>query len=121
MLSICIFYSSGLISIDFNVSRLSAFTVTYNYYCLTLGYVGLVNQAMTCYLNSLLQALFMTPEFRNALYKWQFDSSNVSDPAKCIPFQLQKLFLNLQVNFIINVLVLSGVILYLNPLTQRNE
>lgn len=32
-------------------------------------FVGLVNQAMTCYLNSLLQTLFMTPEFRNALYK----------------------------------------------------
>lgn len=38
-----------------------------------LGYVGLVNQAMTCYLNSLLQTLFMTPEFRNALYKLVFD------------------------------------------------
>ena len=25
---------------------------------------------MTCYLNSLLQTLFMTPEFRNAMYKW---------------------------------------------------
>lgn len=36
---------------------------------LHVGYVGLVNQAMTCYLNSLLQTLFMTPEFRNALYK----------------------------------------------------
>lgn len=59
------------------------------------GYVGLVNQAMTCYLNSLLQALFMTPEFRNALYKWEFDGTN---EAKSIPFQLQKLFLNLQVN-----------------------
>ncbi len=33
------------------------------------GYVGLVNQAMTCYLNSLLQTLFMTPEFRNAVYR----------------------------------------------------
>ncbi|CAB4014089.1 ubiquitin carboxyl-terminal hydrolase 47 isoform X2, partial [Paramuricea clavata] len=32
------------------------------------GHVGLVNQAMTCYLNSLLQTLFMTPEFRNAIY-----------------------------------------------------
>ncbi|XP_046669066.1 ubiquitin carboxyl-terminal hydrolase 47-like isoform X1 [Homalodisca vitripennis] len=60
------------------------------------GYVGLVNQAMTCYLNSLLQALFMTPEFRNALYKWQYDPQNNSDPAKCIPYQLQRLFLNLQ-------------------------
>lgn len=59
------------------------------------GYVGLVNQAMTCYLNSLLQALFMTPEFRNALYKWKFDS-NLHEPAKSIPYQLQRLFLNLQ-------------------------
>ncbi|EDW73006.2 uncharacterized protein Dwil_GK17305 [Drosophila willistoni] len=57
------------------------------------GYVGLINQAMTCYLNSLLQALFMTPEFRNALYRWEFDNDN---EAKNIPYQLQKLFLNLQ-------------------------
>nr|XP_016932061.2 ubiquitin carboxyl-terminal hydrolase 47 [Drosophila suzukii]XP_016932062.2 ubiquitin carboxyl-terminal hydrolase 47 [Drosophila suzukii]XP_016932063.2 ubiquitin carboxyl-terminal hydrolase 47 [Drosophila suzukii] len=57
------------------------------------GHVGLVNQAMTCYLNSLLQALFMTPEFRNALYRWEFDNDN---EAKNIPYQLQKLFLNLQ-------------------------
>lgn len=34
-----------------------------------LGHVGLVNQAMTCYLNSLLQTLYMTPEFRNAIYR----------------------------------------------------
>lgn len=60
-----------------------------------IPYVGLVNQAMTCYLNSLLQALFMTPEFRNALYNWEFDGK---DMAKSIPYQLQKLFLNLQVN-----------------------
>lgn len=61
------------------------------------NYVGLVNQAMTCYLNSLLQALFMTPEFRNALYNWEFDGQNQE---KSIPFQLQKLFLNLQVIFL---------------------
>ncbi|GAB0088457.1 Ubiquitin carboxyl-terminal hydrolase [Sergentomyia squamirostris] len=57
------------------------------------AFVGLVNQAMTCYLNSLLQALFMTPEFRNALYKWEFDGMGES---KSIPYQLQKLFLKLQ-------------------------
>lgn len=57
------------------------------------NFVGLVNQAMTCYLNSLLQALFMTPEFRNALYNWEFDGNGES---KSIPFQLQKLFVNLQ-------------------------
>ncbi|CAH0547726.1 unnamed protein product [Brassicogethes aeneus] len=58
-----------------------------------INYVGLVNQAMTCYLNSLLQALYMTPEFRNALYNWAFDGQNEH---RSIPFQLQKLFLNLQ-------------------------
>lgn len=35
----------------------------------------------------------MTPEFRNALYKWEFDGN---EEAKSIPYQLQKLFLNLQ-------------------------
>ncbi|KAJ8985542.1 hypothetical protein NQ317_019925 [Molorchus minor] len=59
----------------------------------TTNYVGLVNQAMTCYLNSLLQALYMTPEFRNALYNWEFDGQHET---RSIPYQLQKLFLNLQ-------------------------
>ncbi|TSL68241.1 Ubiquitin carboxyl-terminal hydrolase 47 [Bagarius yarrelli] len=58
-------------------------------------YVGLVNQAMTCYLNSLLQTLFMTPEFRNALYNWEFEESE-EDPVTSIPFQLQRLFVLLQ-------------------------
>jgi ubiquitin carboxyl-terminal hydrolase 47 len=56
-------------------------------------YVGLVNQAMTCYLNSLIQTLYMTPEFRNAIYEWKFSGT---DEKKNIPFQLQKLFLLLQ-------------------------
>lgn len=60
----------------------------------TPNYVGLVNQAMTCYLNSLVQALYMTPEFRNAIYNWEFDGVNET---RNIPYQLQKLFLNLQV------------------------
>ncbi len=30
---------------------------------------GLINQGATCYMNSLLQALFWTPEFRALLYK----------------------------------------------------
>ena len=29
------------------------------------GFVGLLNQGATCYMNSLMQAHFMTPEFRN--------------------------------------------------------
>uniref|UniRef100_A0AAQ4QMF7 Ubiquitin carboxyl-terminal hydrolase 47 n=1 Tax=Gasterosteus aculeatus aculeatus TaxID=481459 RepID=A0AAQ4QMF7_GASAC len=59
------------------------------------GYVGLVNQAMTCYLNSLLQTLFMTPEFRNALYNWEFEETE-EDPVTSIPHQLQRLFVLLQ-------------------------
>ncbi|XP_068203218.1 ubiquitin carboxyl-terminal hydrolase 47-like isoform X2 [Palaemon carinicauda] len=59
------------------------------------GYAGLVNQAMTCYLNSLLQTLYMTPEFRNALYQWEFKGSE-EEASKNIPCQLQRLFLLLQ-------------------------
>nr|CAB3267563.1 ubiquitin carboxyl-terminal hydrolase 47-like [Phallusia mammillata] len=59
-----------------------------------LRYVGLVNQAMTCYLNSLIQTLYMTPEFRNALYKWEYD--NKDETQTSIPYQLQRLFLLLQ-------------------------
>lgn len=64
-------------------------------------YVGLINQAMTCYLNSLVQSLYMTPEFRNAIYKWEYRSGGKSSvlgerEARSIPYQIQKLFLLLQ-------------------------
>lgn len=62
---------------------------------------------MTCYLNSLLQALYMTPEFRNALYKWKFDFDANIDESKSIPFQLQRLFLNLQVSILWILSILS--------------
>ncbi|CAI4224739.1 unnamed protein product [Auanema sp. JU1783] len=58
-------------------------------------YVGLVNQAMTCYLNSLIQSLYMTPEFRNAIYNWEYKSGKGSSE-NSIPCQIQKLFLLLQ-------------------------
>ncbi|VDM44945.1 unnamed protein product [Toxocara canis] len=58
-------------------------------------YVGLRNQAMTCYLNSLIQTLYMTPEFRNAIYKWKF-LGKLEDEGRSIACQLQKLFLLLQ-------------------------
>ncbi|CAJ0607075.1 unnamed protein product [Cylicocyclus nassatus] len=65
-------------------------------------YVGLINQAMTCYLNSLVQSLYMTPEFRNAIYKWEYrisgkpSTSAGEREARSIPYQIQKLFLLLQ-------------------------
>ena len=38
-----------------------------------MKYIGLSNQGATCYLNSLLQALYMTPEFRLFIYQFQFN------------------------------------------------
>ena len=59
-------------------------------------FVGLSNQGATCYMNSLLQTLFMTPDFRNELYKWQYDRERHGESEDCIPMQLQILFGKLQ-------------------------
>ncbi|XP_008585341.1 PREDICTED: ubiquitin carboxyl-terminal hydrolase 21-like, partial [Galeopterus variegatus] len=42
-------------------------------------FVGLVNQGLTCYLNALLQCLFLTPEFRDRIQK--FPGSSRSEQA----------------------------------------
>ena len=36
-------------------------------------YLGLGNQGATCYLNSAIQTLFMTPEFRRNIYGWTYN------------------------------------------------
>ena len=59
-------------------------------------YRGLSNQGATCYMNSLLQSLYMTPEFRNRIYSCQYDPERHGDKTDSIPFQLQLLFGNLQ-------------------------
>lgn len=59
------------------------------------GFVGLSNQGATCYMNSLLQTLYMTPEFRAALYRWKCEKEEDDD---CIPLQLQRLFGLLQLS-----------------------
>lgn len=73
------------------------------------GFVGLANQGTlckkiyfhigaTCYLNSLIQSLYMTPEVRRILYKWQYYPASHGKENFCIPLQLQKLFGRLQLS-----------------------
>eukprot|EP01043_Picozoa_sp_COSAG02_P059785 COSAG02_NODE_7680_length_2897_cov_1.318084_2_plen_462_part_00 len=62
----------------------------------TGGYVGLANQGATCYLNSLLQTLFMTPEFTRELFRWRLDGQASAEArTRSIPHQLQMLFARL--------------------------
>lgn len=49
-------------------------------------------------MNSLLQSLYMTPEFRKKIYSWTYDETKHGDKKDCIPFQLQVLFGKLQVS-----------------------
>lgn len=60
----------------------------------TSGYVGLVNQGSTCYLNSLIQSLFFTKAFRRAIFQYRYQEEKKE--SLCIPLQLQKLFVELK-------------------------
>eukprot|EP00002_Diphylleia_rotans_P025264 TRINITY_DN4994_c0_g1_i3.p1 TRINITY_DN4994_c0_g1~~TRINITY_DN4994_c0_g1_i3.p1 ORF type:complete len:1060 (-),score=216.65 TRINITY_DN4994_c0_g1_i3:722-3901(-) len=55
------------------------------------GYAGLENQGATCYLNSLIQSLYMTPEVRSLVLQFSFESRT----RKVIPLKLQRLFADL--------------------------
>ena len=59
-------------------------------------FVGLHNHGNTCYLNSFLQSMFMTPEFRSSVLKFTYTYNQFGPKKDCIPFQLQKLFARLQ-------------------------
>lgn len=48
-------------------------------------------------MNSLLQTLYMTPEFRASLYRWKYDKEKMEEEeADSIPLQLQYLFARMQ-------------------------
>merc|ERR1712000_589786 len=59
-------------------------------------FAGLYNQGATCYLNSLLQTLFLTPELRKVIYEFVYNKEKHGDADRCIILQLQLLFAKLQ-------------------------
>ena len=63
--------------------------------CLTINFLWL---GATCYLNSLIQTMFMTPEFRRAVFKWTYNKEKDGEESLCIPLQLQRLFGYLQLS-----------------------
>ena len=60
------------------------------------GYVGLTNQGATCYLNSLIQALFFLPELRELVYSFEYEESRHGAESQCQILQLQRLFAHLE-------------------------
>ena len=57
------------------------------------GFVGLQNQGATCYMNSLLQSLYLTNAFRKMVYSIPTSMVNPNDN---IPHALQRVFYRLQ-------------------------
>ena len=100
--ALTVYTGPGAARDDVNVKYASTGTNTYGYKnevahnkC---SFVGLSNQGATCYMNSLLQTLYMTPEFRGALYKWKYDEERDGSRSQCIALQLQRLFGLLQLS-----------------------
>ncbi|KAL5111367.1 Ubiquitin carboxyl-terminal hydrolase 7 [Taenia crassiceps] len=57
------------------------------------GFVGLKNQGATCYLNSVLQALYCTNALRKAVFQMPTESDEISTS---VPLALQRTFFDLQ-------------------------
>ena len=62
----------------------------------SVSFRGLVNEGMTCYINSLLQALYSFGTFRALIYRLPFTKLGDTDQnSKSILLSLQRIFFNL--------------------------
>jgi ubiquitin C-terminal hydrolase len=62
-------------------------------------YCGLKNEGATCYLNSLLQALYAMEDVRREVYAFEYAGELVHGPEElCVPLQLAKLFAFMQLS-----------------------
>ncbi|XP_043557932.1 ubiquitin carboxyl-terminal hydrolase 47-like isoform X1 [Chiloscyllium plagiosum] len=59
-------------------------------------YFGLYNQGATCYLNTLLQTLYMTPEVKDTIDRFVGETYEPIDKDASICYQLKELFANLE-------------------------
>ena len=59
-------------------------------------WTGLDNQGATCYLNSLLQSLFICAEVRDIVYAFKYRPETHGTAVHCVPLQLARLFCRMQ-------------------------
>jgi ubiquitin carboxyl-terminal hydrolase 7 len=91
-------YSQGHFHLNISISRVSSKPILKQSRLSVLSdteFIGLLKQGTTCYLNSLLQALFHLPIFRRSVFEAPLQG--LSEPNKKVITALQNLFYGMEV------------------------